>query len=117
MGGARRVAFAQRAKRCISATESPPPETATAPGHGAPAARSCSMLWAKAISRSDCLALPTTVIVGPRCRRAFPYCHGPQKRAIQVKALPFGRTVDVPTGWPAFAGDDTEGDCLPSIES
>ena len=42
-----------RASRCISAMESPPPETATAPGQGAPAAMSPSIAAAKCASRDS----------------------------------------------------------------
>src|SRR5689334_9255469 len=53
-GGARRfLFFAHAARRCMSATESPPPETATAPGQGAPVATIASMASMKRVSRGS----------------------------------------------------------------
>src|SRR5581483_9204865 len=54
MGGGRLPAFAQPASKCISARESPPPDTATAPGHifweSGPCAASRSIAAAKSAS-------------------------------------------------------------------
>src|SRR5262249_15513458 len=69
-GGSRPVSSAQRARRCINAMESPPPETATMPGHGAPAARRSSIAAKNAASRA-CFAAVRLARVGPLVEDGF----------------------------------------------